>query len=115
MEGTPMHSRFTVATARAAAILLAVAPAAVAIEKQDPADVQMFTQAMCIVSISDAKVVSLMDPDTEDPNAAAQVSFKSLPDAKAGDLVKLTPSTSGDPEVKVVTAGAEPCKRFLKK
>jgi hypothetical protein len=118
MEGISMRSREAFVAAAAALFLLAVTTTAVAIDKQDPADVQMFTQSMCVVSISaESKFVSLMDPDTEDPNAAVSMAFKTLPDAKAGDLVKLTPNTSGgsQPDVKVVEKAAKSCQRFLSK
>lgn len=96
---------------------LVLASGASAIDTQDPADVQMFTQAMCVVSVSkETKFVSLMDPDTEDPNAAAAIAFKTLPDINAGDLVKLTPNTAAgatDPTVKVEKRAAAECKRFL--
>lgn len=111
-----MLSRRTRAATTALA-WLGLATVAAAIETQDPADAQMFTQAMCVVSVSqEAKFVSLMDPDTEDPNAAAAIAFKVLPEIAPGDLVRLTPNTESgatDPTVKVEKRAAESCKRFL--
>ena len=118
MEGNSMRWREALVAAAAALFLLAVTTTAVAIDTQDPADVQMFTQSMCVVRISaESKFVSLMDPDTEDPNAAVSMAFKTLPDVKAGDLVKLTPNTSGgsEPDVKVVEKAAKSCQRFVSK
>ena len=113
-----MRSREASVAAPAALFLLAVTTSAVAIDTKDPSEVQMFTQSMCVVSISaESKFVSLMDPDTEDPNAAVSMAFKTLPDIKAGDLVKLTPNTKGgsEPDVKVVEKAAKSCQRFLSK
>jgi hypothetical protein len=114
MEGIPMLTRLTLVGSAASALLLAAVPA-LAIDTQDPADVQLLTEAMCVVSISaETKIVSLMDPDTEDPNAAVSMAFKTLPEIKAGDLVKLTPNPKApQPDVKVVEKAAKSCKRFL--
>jgi hypothetical protein len=114
MEGIPMLSRLAL-LGTATALLLTASTAAVAIDTQDPADVQMFTEPMCVIAMSaETRIVSLMDPDTEDPNAAVAMAFKTLPDVKAGDLVKLTPNPAGSqPDVKVVEKAAKSCKRFL--
>jgi hypothetical protein len=110
-----MLTRLALVGSAASALLLAAAPTVVAIDTQDPADVQLLTEAMCVVSISaETKIVSLMDPDTEDPNAAVAMAFKTVPDIKAGDLVKLTPNPGApQPDVKVVEKAAKACKRFL--
>lgn len=110
-----MVTRLALVGSAASTLVLAAATVVVAIDTQDPADVQMFTEPMCVVSVSaDTKIVSLMDPDTEDPNAATAMAFKTLPDAKAGDLVKLTPNPkAAQPDVKVVEKAAKSCKRFL--
>jgi hypothetical protein len=118
MEGISMRSREASVAAPAALFLIAVTTSDVAIDTKDPSEVQMFTQSMCVVSISaESKFVSLMDPDTEDPNAAVSMAFKTLPDIKAGDLVKLIPNTKGgsEPDVKVVEKAAKSCQRFLSK
>ena len=106
-----MISRLALATS---ALLFAVTPA-VAIDTQDPADVQMFTDAMCVTKIStETKIVSLQVPNAENPNAAVAMAFKTLPAVKEGDLVKLTPNPkASQPDVKVVEKAAKSCQRFL--
>lgn len=99
----------------AIALLIGSGTIAVAIDTQDPADVQMFTEAMCVVRMSaETKIISLQIPNAEDPNAAVSMAFKTLPDVKAGDLVKLTPNReAAQPDVKVVEKAAKSCRRFL--
>jgi hypothetical protein len=76
----------------------------------------IYDEELCVVSIDgESKFVTFMAPNPENPNAAVAFAFKSLPSAKKGDLVKLTPTRdgkAGDPTVKVLESGSAKCKRY---
>lgn len=68
---------------------------------------------LCIVSIDkEAKVVTFIAPNPENPNAAVAFVFKQIKGFKKGDLVKLKPAAegkAGQPVVKVIEAGSKKC------
>jgi hypothetical protein len=69
---------------------------------------------LCVVSIDkDAKVVTFIAPNPENPNAAVAFVFKHIKGFKKGDLVKLKPAAEstakGEPTVKVLEASSKKC------
>lgn len=70
---------------------------------------------LCVVSIDkDAKVVTFIAPNPENPNAAVAFVFKKIAGFKKGDLVKLKPAaeaSAGQPTVKLMEAGSKKCRR----
>ncbi|HZR84153.1 MAG TPA: hypothetical protein VFD92_23855 [Candidatus Binatia bacterium] len=84
--------------------------------KDAPVVPGVYDEELCVVSIDkDARFVTFMAPNPENPNAAVAFVFKSIEGFKKGDLVKLSPAKdtkAGQPTVKVLEAGSAKCKRY---
>jgi len=107
-----------VGAAALAALLGAVlvAPAGAQLDQEKPVP-DIYGMPYCVAGVSkDPKFISLMDPSREVPMAGLSFAYKTAPNVKPGDLVKITPADktgNGQPDFKVVTAADPKCKPFI--
>ncbi|MBM4246971.1 MAG: hypothetical protein FJ148_24800 [Deltaproteobacteria bacterium] len=100
------------------ALLCSVAASPVLAQEDSEKPVpDMYGTPYCVAGIAkDPNFINLMDPDRELSIAAVSFAYKTLPNAKVGDLITVKPgakTADGQPEFTVVKAQDPKCKKFV--